>query len=1148
MYFYEGASGFTKPIWQGYPSQELIAAVPDELSYEINGNSVAITDCDESASGKLVIPSIIEGKPVTTIGNSAFSNCSSVTSVVITGNVTSIGDSAFSSCSSLTSVEILGSVTSIGDSAFSYCSSLANAVIPDGIIAIEEALFNGCTSLTNVEIPDSVTSIGDAAFSDCSSLTSVLLPNSIIHIGDSAFSDCSGLTGLEIPDTVTSIGASAFSYCSSLTNMVIPGSVTTLGGSAFSYCASLTSVTFLGDAPGTFGTSVFDFVASGFIVYFYEGGSGYTAPTWHGYASEMLPRALLVLSYEIDGNSVLITDCDESASGSLEIPAVIEGEPVTSIRYSAFEGCAGLTSVSIPDGVTSIGNFAFDDCTSLTSVSMPDTVTSIGIYAFDGCASLAGISLPESLVSIGDDAFRGCSDLAGVDIPDSVTSIGRRAFRYCVSLASVTIGDGVTGIGDYAFEECTSLMSVTIGSSVTGIGDSAFKNCTELMSLSLPGGVTSIGSSAFNGCASLTSVSLPDGISSIDDYAFGSCTSLTSISIPDSVTSMGISAFYGCTSLAELSLSAGLTRIEDYAFRSCTSLTSVSIPEGVTRIDDSAFDGCTGLSSVSLPSSLTRIEDSVFRNCTSLVAISLPDSVTSIGSSAFSYCSSLASVDIPDLVASIGWHTFENCTSLMSVTIGNNVTSIGNYAFDDCTSLRSVKLGNSITKIGDYAFYNCSSLTSVSIPDSVSIIGYLAFYVCDSLTSAIFEGAAPLSFDANAFGHAAYDFTVYFYEGATGFTTPVWQGYTSVVLNLTGDEDGDGLPNHLERLLGTGPLDNEDVIFAHPVFTEGVMRVEIDLDDALDVDNRAWIAVKPSETVKTLLVSDGESSNGYYLKRALALSPDVELSEIPPDAYRATDEFELTLFDAHVPNTLPAGTSVFFNALPDIDGLTPTGMLEAPPILGVDRTHPVMRYLNPGNVGISQAMTFATPPGSTELLTTTGSPLIADVSRGDRQILVVGFELSQSDWPLKLSFPLFVQNVVSWVPSQGTSYEQYLQAGTPIEVLPDGESTEVQLTLPDGSSETLRMESTHPVYFGGTQRAGLYEVSRGELEYTVAVNLADALESDIAPAESLAFGRSTIEATEKSVNTTRELWPWFVLVALCVLQLEWWIYTRRAWI
>lgn len=339
-----------------------------------------------------------------------------------------------------------------------------------------------------------------------------------------------------------------------------------------------------------------------------------------------------------------------------------------------------------------------------------------------------------------------------------------------------------------------------------------------------------------------------------------------------------------------------------------------------------------------------------------------------------------------------------------------------------------------------------------------------------------------------------------------------------------------------------------DVVFEHPTFTEGVIRVELDLADRLVLDNQAWIALRPESTVKVLLVADAASSNGYYLKRALALNPIVALSEVAPDAYLATDDYALTLFDSFVPTQLPPGTSVFFNGFPALNGLMPGTVLESPPILGVERTHPVMRYLNPENVGISRATAFSLPEGSQGLMTTTGSALIADVSRDGRQLLVVGFDISESDWPLKLSFPLFVQNVVNWVPKTGVAHQQYIQSGTPIELEIVGEGVDATITSPSGSIETLRVEPTHPAYYGATSETGMYRVKQGDESYIVAVNLVDATESNIAPSDTLAFGRGTIVASQKPVRTTQELWPWFVLLALAVLQLEWWVYTKRVWI
>ena len=219
---------------------------------------------------------------VTSIGDVAFSFCTSLASVTIPDSVTSIGRHAFQYCTSLTSVTIPNGVTSIGDSAFSYCASLTSVTIPDSVTSIGWSAFAGCTSLTSVTIPDSVTSIGSLAFSGCTSLTSVTVPDSVTSIGDAAFASCTSLTGIwvaegsshyasdasgvlfnkdkttlvqcpgafsgsyAIPDSVTSIGHCAFEDCASLTSVTIPDSVTSIGHYAFEGCRSLTDVYFTG--------------------------------------------------------------------------------------------------------------------------------------------------------------------------------------------------------------------------------------------------------------------------------------------------------------------------------------------------------------------------------------------------------------------------------------------------------------------------------------------------------------------------------------------------------------------------------------------------------------------------------------------------------------------------------------------------------------------------------------------------------------------------------------------------------------------------------------------------------------------------------------------------------------------------------------
>ena len=225
------------------------------LTFYLNGNpysstgsvdSVVVYSCDRSKSGGLVIPSTISYNGttynVTSIRGSAFSGCSSLTSINIPESVTSIGGSAFEYCSSLTSINIPESVTSIGDSVFIGCSSLTSINIPEGVTSIGGSAFRGCSSLTSIVIPEGVTSIDGSAFSGCSSLTSIVIPDGVTSIGYESFGGCSKLTSINLPSTLTSIGVGAFIGCSSLTSIVIPDGVTSIGNSTFEGCSKLTSI------------------------------------------------------------------------------------------------------------------------------------------------------------------------------------------------------------------------------------------------------------------------------------------------------------------------------------------------------------------------------------------------------------------------------------------------------------------------------------------------------------------------------------------------------------------------------------------------------------------------------------------------------------------------------------------------------------------------------------------------------------------------------------------------------------------------------------------------------------------------------------------------------------------------------------------
>ena len=150
--------------------------------------------------------------------------------------VTSIGEKAFSGCSSLTNIKIPNSVTSIGGYAFSGCSSLESITIPNSVTSIGEWAFSGCSSLTNITIPDSVTSVGEWAFSGCSSLTNIAIPNSVTSIGTRAFSDCRSLENITISKMVDKMGKYVFSGCSSLKTIYIEGKKSRPGSWDFWWC------------------------------------------------------------------------------------------------------------------------------------------------------------------------------------------------------------------------------------------------------------------------------------------------------------------------------------------------------------------------------------------------------------------------------------------------------------------------------------------------------------------------------------------------------------------------------------------------------------------------------------------------------------------------------------------------------------------------------------------------------------------------------------------------------------------------------------------------------------------------------------------------------------------------------------------------
>ena len=289
-----------------------------------------------------------------------------------------------------------------------------------------------------------------------------------------------------------------------------------------------------------------------------------------------------------------VTQNPNKYTGNIVIPEKVTYEnveySVTSIGNSAFYGCYGLTSVTIPNSVTSIGESAFSYCSGLKKVIVKDIAAWCGIKF--GSSDSNPLYYAKHIYS--DEN----TEITNLIIPNSVTSIGESAFQGCSSLTSVTIPNSVTSIGYWAFSECSGLTSVTIPNSVTSISDGVFYNCSGLTSVTIPNSVTSIGNLAFSGCSGLTSFTIPNSVTSISDGVFYGCSSLTSITIPNSVKSIGEYAFQNCKNLAVVSLPEDLYMIKRNTFGGCNKLKSIVIPSSVQYIYQEAFNGCFSLESV----------------------------------------------------------------------------------------------------------------------------------------------------------------------------------------------------------------------------------------------------------------------------------------------------------------------------------------------------------------------------------------------------------------------------------------------------------------------------------------------------------------------------------------------------------------------
>lgn len=575
-------------IWRNASTKAIITSIAngtaireDEpqytLKYTVSDGKATITGYMGTDKGNLIIPEIIDGYPVTAIGENAFSSrCNFNGELIIPNGVIDIGDHAFSGCWLMRKLTIPNSVKNIGAYAFYSTSFNGDLTIPDSVQSIGVAAFcDGYFYGGKLIIGNGVTSIGASAFKNCSHFTGdLVIGNSVTSIGASAFEGCSGFDGnLNIPEGVTSIGSRAFYGCAGLSgNLYIPDSVISIGSRAFeNACMTCDSISFPGECS----------LIGGFPFY--------------GYTGELIYRDApenITLEYSVTDNEATIIGYSGKTTRNLVIPNYIDGYPITTIADNAFRGCPFTGSLVIGNNVTYIGSYAFAYCDDFSGeLILGNSVKNIKVGAFFNCLGLTGdLFIPKSIKEIRENAFTYSGFTGTLTIPGSVEILGAGSFWGC---------DGLTRINNNTTKEILLSspenhfwIDKATGETVTRFGKGIVirDDYTEEGVAEIEGTKYSVNYSVFGNCATITGctgditgeLKIP---SVIDGYA---------------VTAIGNGAFSDCNGFTgTLFIPENIKTIGELAFSDCSGFSgSMEIPNTIEAIESNALAGCIGLTRI----------------------------------------------------------------------------------------------------------------------------------------------------------------------------------------------------------------------------------------------------------------------------------------------------------------------------------------------------------------------------------------------------------------------------------------------------------------------------------------------------------------------------------------------------------------------
>ncbi len=337
------------------------------------------------------------------------------------------------------------------------------------------------------------------------------------------------------------------------------------------------------------------------------------------------------------------------------------------------------------------------------------------------------------------------------------------------------------------------------------------------------------------------------------------------------------------------------------------------------------------------------------------------------------------------------------------------------------------------------------------------------------------------------------------------------------------------------------PGDSSAQVFVVDQARDGVFTLRLHAKDDLAADDEASIVSTLPKPVHVLLVTRGNR----FLEKALRATLNVNLS-VATDLTDRARGFDFVVLDQVAPSVWPAG-NVLAIGVAQPAWLQAPVTLTAPPIVDWKSSHPLLRYAGFDNVQISKSLAVKTPSWAVSLADAPEASLMLAGELGRQRILWIGFDLLESNWPLRVSFPIFIANAVEWLnPANARGAQLLVKGGEAFRLALAQPAETATVTFPNGETKKLPVDPrANEFVFAETYQQGVYHLEVGTNQTLFCVNLLDAAESNTKPRDELRLGKYAKVSATVMQRANMELWRSIAACALLFLLFEGWYYHRR---